>query len=284
MAWSIMMNRQLIIGNTVIKEIRAKSALSRSGLPEYDYALNPYLGCQHGCIYCYAMDFTKGEPGMKWGEVVYVKANLIELLSREVRRFKPGIVGLSTITDPYQPVESIYKLSRKSIEILCRAGFHVSVQTKSALIIRDLDILKECADRVDVGFTITTMRNTYKVIEPMAAHPMARASALRRIADLGIETWIFLGPIIPGINDKREDYEPIIRLAKETDSQVIIDRFRPRQVVIKFMSSRLSMTRPASGDWWVKVMGLIMKICRDYGVNCITAEDEWKTIKEKGDK
>ncbi|MGC9153138.1 MAG: SPL family radical SAM protein [Vulcanisaeta sp.] len=278
------MNGQLIIGNTVIKEIRARSALSRSGLPEYDYALNPYLGCQHGCIYCYAMDFTKGEPGMKWGEVVYVKANLIELLSRDVRRFKPGIVGLSTITDPYQPVESIYKLSRKSIEILCRAGFHVSIQTKSALIIRDLDILKKCLDHVDVGFTITTMRDTYKVIEPMAAHPMARASALRRIADLGIETWIFLGPIIPGINDRREDYEPIIRLAKETNSQVIIDRFRPRQVVIKFMSSRLGVTRPVTRDWWVKAMSLIMKICRDYGVNCITAEDEWKTIKEKSDK
>ncbi len=234
------------LGNIIVKEIRVKSALSRSGLPEYDYALNPYLGCQHGCIYCYAMDFTRGgEPGVKWGgEVVYVKVNLIQALLRDIRRLRPGVVGVSTITDPYQPVESRYKLTRRSIEVLCNAGYHVSIQTKSALIIRDIDVISKCGRAVDVGFTITTMRDTYRVIEPMAAHPMARASALRKIASLGIETWIFLGPVIPGVNDKAEDYEPVIRLAKETNSQVIIDRFRPRPIIIKFMNRKLNPYTP----------------------------------------
>ncbi|ADN50712.1 SPL family radical SAM protein [Vulcanisaeta distributa] len=274
------MNNIIKLGNTIVREIRVKTALSRSGLPEYDYALNPYLGCQHGCVYCYAMDFTKGEPGIKWGEVVYVKVNLIQALLRDIRRFKPGIVGVSTITDPYQPVESRYKLTRRAIEVLCNAGYHVSIQTKSALIIRDLDVINKCSKSIDVGFTITTMRNTYRIIEPMAAHPMARASALRKIASLGIETWIFLGPLIPGINDKVEDYESVIRLAKETNSQVIIDRFRPRSVVIKFMSRRLSPIYPVTRDWWIKTLNSIMKICRDYGVNCITAEDEWEASRK----
>lgn len=137
-------------------------------------------------------------------------------------------------------MESRYKLTRRSIEVLCNAGYHVSIQTKSALIIRDLDVISRCSELMDVGFTITTMRDTYRVIEPMAAHPMARASALKRIANMGVETWIFLGPVIPGVNDKVEDYEPIIRLAKETGSQVIIDRFRPRPIVTRFMSRKLN--------------------------------------------
>ncbi|GAB6946989.1 radical SAM protein [Vulcanisaeta sp. JCM 16161] len=270
------------LGNTIIREIRVKSALSRSGLPEYDYALNPYLGCQHGCIYCYAMDFTRGEPGVRWGEVVYVKVNLIQALLRDIRRLKPGIVGVSTITDPYQPVESRYKLTRRSIEVLCNAGYHVSIQTKSALIIRDLDVISRCSELMDVGFTITTMRDTYRVIEPMAAHPMARASALKRIANMGVETWIFLGPVIPGVNDKVEDYEPIIRLAKETGSQVIIDRFRPRPIVTRFMSRKLNTIYPVTRDWWSKTLNSIMRLCRDYGVNCITAEDEWEINRKRG--
>ncbi|MGC8607784.1 MAG: SPL family radical SAM protein [Vulcanisaeta sp.] len=264
------------LGNIIVKEIRVKSALSRSGLPEYDYALNPYLGCQHGCIYCYAMDFTRGEPGVRWGEVVYVKVNLIQVLLRDIRRFRPGIVGVSTITDPYQPVESRYKLTRRSIKVLCNAGYHVSIQTKSSLIIRDLDVISGCGRSVDVGFTITTMRNTYRVIEPMAAHPMARASALRKIASLGVETWIFLGPVLPGMNDKVEDYEPVIRLAKETNSQVIIDRFRPRPIVTSFMSRKLNPIYRVTRDWWSETLSSIMRLCKDYGVNCITAEDEWE--------
>jgi len=260
----------------MIREIRVKRALGKSGLPEYDYSLNPYLGCLHGCLYCYAIDFTKGEAGSKWGDVVYVKVNLLDVLRSEVTRLRPGVVGLSTITDPYQPVESRYRLSRGSIELLCGAGFHVSIQTKSPLIIRDLDILRACGSKVDVGFTITTMRDTYRMIEPGSPNPIARAAALRRIAELGIENWIFLGPIIPGLNDSEEDYVPVINLAAQLGSEVILDRFRAKEGPIKLMRNKLGTTPHVDPSWWRSTVSRILRHCEEAGARCITAEEEWR--------
>lgn len=262
-----------------VREVYVKQALSRSGLPEYDYSLNPYVGCMHGCIYCYAMDFTRGEPALRWGEVVYVKVNLISVLGREVRRLRPGIVGVSTITDPYQPIESKYKLTRRAVELLLRSGFRVSIQTKSALVVRDIDILTRYVDSVDVGFTITTMREGYRLIEPRAAHPAARAATLRRLSRLGIRTWIFLGPIIPGVNDKRADYEPVIRLAAETGSEVTIDRFRPRPMAASLMRTRLGEVALPSRDWWMSIVRDVKLLCGEYGVRCITADEEWAALR-----
>lgn len=260
----------------VVKEVRVRSALTKSGLPEYDYALNPYVGCWHGCMYCYARDFTRGEPAMRWGEVVYVKVNLLDVLRGEVKRLRPGVVGLSTITDPYQPIESRYRLTRGALEILCRAGFHVSVQTKSALVLRDIDVLRMCSDRVDVGLTITTVRGIHRLIEPNAPSPTVRAAVVRRLAEAGIKTWIFLGPIIPGINDTRLDYEEIIKLAGETNSQLIIDRFRPRETAVKVIKDSLHVNPTPSTTWWIRVKEDIMRLCTEYGVNCTTEEDEWR--------
>jgi len=266
----------------IVREVRVKSALSRSGLPEYDYALNPYLGCWHGCIYCYAVDFTRGEPAERWGEVVYVKVNLIEVLSKEVKRFRPGVVGVSTITDPYQPVESRYRLTREAIKLLCASSFHVSVQTKSALVIRDIDVLRQCGDRADVGLTITTMRDTYRLIEPNAPSPVVRAATVRKLAGAGVKTWIFLGPIIPGINDTRLDYEPIVKLASETKSQLIIDRFRPRGVAVRLIRGRLGVDPTPSMKWWGEVRRSIEELCSEYGVECMAEEDEWRGRRARG--
>ncbi|MGC8571087.1 MAG: SPL family radical SAM protein [Caldivirga sp.] len=266
----------------IIREIKVKKALSKSGLPEYDYALNPYLGCQHGCVYCYARDFTSGEPATRWGEVVYVKVNLIEVLSNEVKGVRRGIVGLSTITDPYQPIESKYKLSRGALGILCDSGFHVSVQTKSALVLRDIDLLRQCGGMVDVGLTITTMRDVFKLIEPNTQAPLVRAMTIRKLARAGVKTWIFLGPIIPGINDSRLDYEPIIRLAKETNSQLIIDRFRPRKTAVGLIKSKLGVNPIPTTDWWRRTISELSQLCSSYGVNCITEEDEWRSRRRDG--
>jgi DNA repair photolyase len=266
----------------MIREVRVKRALGRSGLPEYDYSLNPYLGCLHGCIYCYAMEFTRGEPGEHWGSVVYVKVNLLDVLKVEVRKLRPGIVGLSTITDPYQPVESRYGLSRGSISLLCGSGFHVSIQTRSPLILRDIDVLKACGGKVDVGFTITTMRGSYRAIEPGAPHPRARAEALRRISNAGIPTWIFLGPVIPGINDHEEDYLPVIELAAETGSEVIVDRFRVRNRPLSLMRSRLGQVPHVDEGWWGSVLPRIMDLCARIGARCTTAEEEWRRARDGG--
>ncbi|MEM2389905.1 MAG: radical SAM protein, partial [Ignisphaera sp.] len=140
-----------------VVEIEVRQALTKSGLPDLDYALNPYLGCGHGCLYCYAKIYTRlSEVVANWGKIIAVKKNLLDILTNEVERLKRGTVGIGTITDPYQPIEAIYRLTRSSIDILARNGFKVSIQTKNSLVVRDIDILKKYRDAVDVGLTITS--------------------------------------------------------------------------------------------------------------------------------
>ncbi|AFA38823.1 DNA repair photolyase [Pyrobaculum oguniense TE7] len=257
-----------------VYEIRVQRALSPSGLPEYDYALNPYVGCLHGCHYCYAIDYTKGPPGKMWGSVVYVKANLLEVLRREVRRLKPGVVGLSTITDPYQPPEAFYKLSRGAIEVLAEAGFHVSVQTKSGMVVRDLDVLKRYREMVDVGITITTLRDKARILEPMAAHPLARARAVEKLAAEGVRVWIFMGPIIPGFNDSPQDIEEVVRVAHSTGAELIYDKYRPRPMADARLAANYRKVE-VSEDWWARVKKAVEDICAKVGARCVDAEEEW---------
>uniref|UniRef100_A0A7C5Z010 Radical SAM protein n=2 Tax=Ignisphaera aggregans TaxID=334771 RepID=A0A7C5Z010_9CREN len=168
-----------------IIEVEVKQALSKSGLPDLDYALNPYVGCVHGCLYCYAKAYTRYKKVVdNWGRIVLVKKNLIPTLLREVKKVKKGSVGIGTITDPYQPVEAIYKLSRRSIEALAENGFKISIQTKSSLILRDIDILRMYRDIVDVGITITSTFNTSPMIllEPYSSPPKARIETLRKLS------------------------------------------------------------------------------------------------------
>src|ERR1035437_6756410 len=134
----------------IVKEIEAKTILSKSQV--YDYALNPYVGCQHGCAYCYAK-FMKRFTGHReqWGEFVDVRINAAELLSREVKKKKKGTVWVSGVCDPYQYVEEKYMLTRRCLEILVEGGWPVTVQTKSHLVLRDIEILKRSAD-AEVGF------------------------------------------------------------------------------------------------------------------------------------
>ena len=277
-----------IIGGVLVREIRVSSALSRSGLPEYDYSLNPYIGCQHACVYCYAIDFTRGEPGEKWGEVVYVKINLVNILSREIRRKRPGVVGVSTITDPYIPLEAVYSLTRRSLEILFKNRFRVSIQTKSALVIRDLDLFERYRDLVDIGFTITTLDpGVKKIIEPRSSHPLAVERALRKISSRGIRTWIFIGPLIPGVNDDLENIKSIVSLAKETNSEVIIDRFREHPGAVNNMRIRLGedfvdkILLRNNISWWRNLSENITRICREENVSCSTADDYWRRLREE---
>ena len=257
-----------------IYEIRASRALAPSGLPEYDYSLNPYVGCLHGCLYCYAMDFTRGPPAAAWGQVVYVKINLLELLRREARRLKPGIVGLSTITDPYQPPEARYKLTRGAVEILAQAGFHVSIQTKSGMVIRDLDLLTRHRHAVDVGITITTMRDKARILEPQAAHPLARARAAEKLARAGVKVWIFLGPVIPGFNDDPRDLAEVIQLARRIGAEVVYDRYRPKPRADAFLAAGYRPVKPEAG-WWSRVKKTIEQICAQEDAACLDAEEEW---------
>lgn len=264
------MNSALKFRGISVYHMDVKTALSRSGLPDLDYALNPYVGCGHGCVYCYARTYTADPRARdRWGKVVIVKDNLVKVLAREIRRLKPGIVGVGTITDAYQPVEAVFKLTRSCISILLENGFRVSIQTKNALVLRDLDIMLKHHDGVDVGFTITTLNaNTAMYIEPFAPPPKSRETALRKLNEQGVRTWIFYGPIIPGINDDYKTAESVARLALETNSTLYYDCIRPKP----FMNSPHYPLRQqivsASRNWWKGVENTILKLCREYGITC----------------
>jgi len=262
--------------------IKVHSALSKSLLPDLDYALNPYVGCYHACAYCYARGYVGRyvDAGEHWGEVVYVKENLIDVLRIEVKRFRVGVVGISTITDPYQPIELKEELTRRSLNVLLSSGFRVSVQTKSDLVLRDLDILRRFKDRVDVGFTITSPNDSLmRPLEPRSPIPSRRAEALRRISSEGIETWIFYGPVIPYVNDGDDEVSEILKLAKETGSKVLIDKLHVKPWIVKSLGDALSrivgkelalriLNRDFISSWWSSFKRRVLKKCLDYGVKC----------------
>ncbi len=223
---------------------KTKRALGKSNLPGIDYTLNPYIGCLHGCVYCYSRLYCPKEVEMNWGKIVVVKSNIAEVLLKEVRKKRKGKVTLSTLTDAYQPVERDEGITRKLLQILLNSGFSVSIQTKSDMVLRDMDLIT--SHSVDVGFTITTLdEKLAKLVEPNAASPSKRAKALERLHSEGVRTWIFLGPILPGNED---EIEAIVELAKATDSILIYDKYR----VKKFMKSGIEREladRAKKTDW-----------------------------------
>jgi DNA repair photolyase len=180
----------------IVKEILAKTILSKSAIQ--DYALNAYVGCQHNCSYCYAR-FMKRFTGHAepWGSFVDVKVNAPELLAREVLRKRKGRVWISGVCDAYQPLEAKHRLTRRCLEILVEHGWPVTVQTKSPLVLRDLEILKRSAD-AEVGITITTAdERLRKIFEPGAPPLARRIEALGVLHAAGIPTFVMVAPLLP---------------------------------------------------------------------------------------
>ena len=181
-------------------EIRIKTALVRSKIPGVDYVINPYLGCGHGCRYCYAVFMRKYSHHHQspWGSFVEAKTNIAEVLNSELPRKKRlGRVLLSSVCDPYQPLEHRYQLTRACLEALKNWGWEINILTRSPLVTRDLDILSETPG-VSVGFSIPTDNDEVrKVLEPNAPPIGARLSALKRLHEAGISTWVFIAPILP---------------------------------------------------------------------------------------
>ena len=128
----------------ITREIHAKSILSKSGIDGISYCVNPYVGCAHACSYCYA-SFMKRFTGHQepWGDFVDVKVNAPALLERQIQKARPGRIFLSTVTDPYQPVEEVYGVTRSCLEVLCSSPFPVDILTKSPLVLRDMSLFKE---------------------------------------------------------------------------------------------------------------------------------------------
>ncbi len=199
-----------------IKEIRAKNILSKSGV--YDWTINPYLGCQHGCSYCYAK-FMKRFSGHKekWGEFVDVKINAPELLAREIKKKKIGRVWISGVCDPYQPIEKKYELTKKCLEILQKSDWPVAIQTKSPLVLRDLELFKRFRG-IEVGFSVATGDEKIKrIFEPRTSPVKERIKALGKLHRQGIKTYAMIAPLLPRA-------EILVSKLKGKADYVIIDR------------------------------------------------------------
>jgi DNA repair photolyase len=180
----------------IIREIAVKSILSKSKI--YEYVVNPYIGCQHACSYCYAR-FMKRFTGHRefWGEFVDVKVNAPDLLQQEIMRKKKGGVWVSGVCDPYQPLEAKYKITRKCLEILIGNNWPITVQTRSPLVTRDADLLKAAND-IEVGMTISTADDSIRqLFEPHAPSIKSRIKALDELHRAGIRTFAMIAPLLP---------------------------------------------------------------------------------------
>jgi len=189
-----------------IKETETKTIVSKSNLPEADYVVNPYIGCAHGCIYCYSrfmIRFT-GHKGERWGTFVDIKTNTSKLIKREINRVKSDeTIVLSSVTDPYQPLERKHQLTREVLRTVTELPKSrqpiISILTKSDLVLRDIDLLRKLR-QCEVGLSFSTLdEKTKQIFEPYSSSVSRRISALVELKKNGIDTYMFMGPILPGI-------------------------------------------------------------------------------------
>ena len=183
-----------------IRKINVKRVLTKSRLPESEYCINPYVGCSHGCVYCYSRFIRRftGHSGEKWGTFVDIKTNAPEVLMKQLSRNpKKSAALLGSVTDAYQPLERKYRITRSVLEVLLKYQFPISILTKSDLVARDVDLLKKF-ESCDVGVTITTLNeNIRQHFEPRSSSVERRIKALKILHENGIRTYIFIGPILP---------------------------------------------------------------------------------------
>ncbi|PIS15830.1 radical SAM protein [Candidatus Roizmanbacteria bacterium CG09_land_8_20_14_0_10_41_9] len=202
-----------------INTTKAKSIFIKSGLPGSDRVINPYNGCLFGCMYCYAAQIARWKhPNEEWGTYIDVKVNAPELLKIELEKLNKklktknfGSVFFSSVTDPYVSIEAKYKLTRKCLEVLADFGYEgtITIQTKSPLATRDIDILKRFK-KVSVGFTITSLDDDVsRFLEVNAPSVSLRLKALMELHKEGIDTYAFVGPILPYFLNK-ERINPLL--------------------------------------------------------------------------
>jgi DNA repair photolyase len=175
----------------------------------FDRSINPYRGCEHGCVYCFARPthaYLGLSPGLDFESKLFMKPNAPELLERELSApsYVPKVIAIGTNTDPYQPIERRYKIMRRILEVLDSAGHPVGIVTKSALVLRDLDILARMAERnlVKVALSVTTLDpQLARTMEPRAATPPRRLDTLRQLVKAGVPATVMVAPVIPALND-----------------------------------------------------------------------------------
>jgi DNA repair photolyase len=209
---------------TTVTVDSTRKIIARNDSPDisFDRSINPYRGCEHGCVYCFARPthaYLGLSPGLDFESKLFMKPHAPELLERELASsgYVPKVIAIGTNTDPYQPIERRYQIMRRILEVLERAGHPVGIVTKSALVLRDLDILTRMAKRnlVKVAISVTTLdAKLARVMEPRAATPPRRLDALRQLVKAGVPASAMVAPVIPAINDA--EIERILDAVAET--------------------------------------------------------------------
>src|SRR5579862_7271765 len=195
----------------------------------FEWTINPYRGCEFACKYCYARythEFMEMRDGVDFEQKIYVKQHAANLLRQELRRVKPGEqIAIGTATDPYQPAERRFEITRAILEELARhEGLHMGIITKGNLVLRDLDLLTHIAEknRLTVNLTITTLNvDLARILEPRAPRPDLRMETVRKLSQAGIRTGVSCSPVIPGITDSMRNLESLVRATAEAGGKHI---------------------------------------------------------------
>lgn len=197
---------------TEVQVEKPRTIITRNESPDisFDRSINPYRGCEHGCVYCFARpthSFMGLSPGLDFESKLFAKPDAARLLDKELSKdgYQPRTIAIGTNTDPYQPIEKQYRIMREILEVLEARGHPVGIVTKSALVVRDIDILSRMAERglAKVALSVTTLdRMLARTMEPRASTPTKRLEAIRQLSDAGIPASVMVAPIIPGLSDQ----------------------------------------------------------------------------------
>jgi len=219
------------IKDSSIRLTSCSRALSKSGLEDVDFSLNPYFGCAHGCLYCYAPDVTRCRKGMEWGLWVEAKTNISRQLKKEIKGIGESVIGLATVTDPYQPAEKQLRLTRACLEVISESDASLMLMTKSPLVLRDIDIIEKIG-KAEVCVSITTLdERTSSLFESRVSKPKDRLEILRKFSDKGIKTDAMVSPLLLSGADLEEEIEQLIDAIYETGCNgITFDRLRLRDI------------------------------------------------------
>jgi DNA repair photolyase len=211
------------------REEPCKTALSPVKGMHFEWSLNPYMGCAHRCTFCYVRAFERRAErpsGEAYGTSIRVKPNIVDVLRKELqsRRRRSGHVAIGSATDPYQPAEGRYRLTRQCIQALGEAKTRFSIITRGPLALRDRDVMAEAALRaaMSISFSVPTLDDdVWRRTEPGTAHPRQRLRVLRQLADAGINAGLSIAPVLPGLSDRPEQIETVVKAARDAGAQFI---------------------------------------------------------------
>lgn len=259
-----------------VREVKAKSIIVKTGLPEGDFVINPYTGCMHGCKFCYAR-FMKRFTGHTepWGEFVDAKINAPSLIPKDTNKYQDKSIIIGSVTDPYQPLERKYNLTRQILEKLIPLEPKLDIMTRSDIVLRDVDLLKKFRHCI-VAFSLSTLEEKMrKQLEPLAPSVDRRIEALKKLHEAGIKTALFISPIFPKLTNWRK----LINKTKDFVDEYWFENLNLYPSIKGNIYEFLRKDNPElvgkykkiyarNGEYWKKEEKIIREYCKTNRVDC----------------